>query len=152
MFIFYSSEFIEVKWTGCSSSLTLNGQSCEKSWDRGSFISTITSENMGVYDINTWTTWTSPWYEWASPSDWLSWAKGMYLQYANKGGVKGTWNTISGSTIALNLFIKASYEETDGDGSYAKPFGNIVKAISYAQEKVANKGEATVNICKKNNL
>ena len=104
---------------------------------------------MGVYDINKWTTWTSPWYEWASASDWLSWAKGKYLQYVDRGGVLGTWNIISGSTITLNLFIKASYEETDGDGSYANPFGNIVKAISYAQEKVANKGEATVNICKK---
>ena len=147
MFIFYSSEFIEVKWTGCSS-LTLNGQSCETSWNRGSFISTTTSQNMGVYDVNTWTTWTSPWYEWASPSDWLSCAKGYYLQYKKSNGVLGTWSAISGSDITLNLFVKASPEETNGVGSYSNPFGNIAKAISYAQDQTADKGEATVNICK----
>ena len=140
---------IALQWTSCSSSLVLNGQSWETSWNRGSYINSITSDSMGVYDVNTWITWTSAWYEWVSVSSWLSWAKGKFLQYSSSGGVVGTWSIISGSGTTLNYFVKASYEETSGDGSYANPFGNIVKTISYARDQAANKGETTVNICKK---
>ena len=103
---------------------------------------------MGVYDINTCTQWNAPCYEWTSNSECLSCTKGNFLQYTASGGVTGTWTTITGSTATYNLFIKASYEESNGDGSYANPFGNIVKAISYAQDQAANKDETTVNICK----
>ena len=44
--------------------------------------------------------------------------------------------------------MKPSYVETNGDGSYSNPFGNIVKALSYADEQAADKGETTINICK----
>ena len=103
---------------------------------------------MGVYDTNTCTQWSDPCYEWVSNSQCRSCTKGNFLQYTASGEVTGTWNTITGSTATYNLFVKASYEETYGDGSYANPFGNIVKAISYAQDQAANQGETTVNICK----
>ena len=138
---------IAIEWTQCSSSLTLNGKSCETSCDRGSYISTATSEDMGVLDVNTCTQWNAPWYEWISNTECLSCAKGNFLEYTASGGVVGTWTTITGSTATYNLFVKASYEETNGDGSYANPFGNIVKAISYAQDQAADQDETTVNIC-----
>ena len=103
---------------------------------------------MGVYDINTCTQWSEPCYEWISDSECLSCSEGNFLQYTASGAVTGTWTTITGSTAKYNLFVKASYEESNGDGSYANPFGNIVKAISYAQDQAANQGETTVNICK----
>ena len=139
---------IVIQCTQCSSSLTLNGNSCETSCNRGSYISTTTTEDMGVYDVNTCIQWNAPWYEWASNTECISWAKNYFLNYKTSGGVIGTWKAITKPKTTYNLFVKASYEETDGDGSYDYPFGNIVKAISYAQEQTANQVEATVNICK----
>ena len=84
---------------------------------------------MGVFDVNTCVHWNAPWYEWTSNTECLSCVKGNFLKYTASGGVVGTWTTITGSTATYNLFVKASYKEIYGDGSYANPFGNIVKVI-----------------------
>jgi hypothetical protein len=39
-----------------------------------------------------------------------------------------------------------SYEETSGDGSYANPFGNIVKAIEAGKAQVATMSGGTPTI------
>ena len=102
---------------------------------------------MGVHDINTCIPWNAPWYEWTSDTKCLSCTKGNFLEYTTSGGIFGTWSTITGSIASYNLFVQAVYEETDGDGSYDNPFGNIIKAISYAQDQAADQDETTVNIC-----
>ena len=60
----------------------------------------------------------------------------------------GTWISNSGLSTTIDLFVKPSYFETNGDGSYSNPFGNIVKALSYSDEQAADKGETIINICK----
>ena len=134
----------------CDSSLILDNNSWETSCPRGKYISTTTSQSMGVYDNNVWASWESNWYEWAGTSSnkCLSWPKSKYLLYGTSESIVGTWVANTGSPTIINLFVKPSYVETSGDGSYSNPFGNIVKALSYADEQAADKGETTINICK----
>ena len=137
-------------WSMCHSSLTRNNKSCETSWPRGYYISTTTSQSTGVYDNNVWTSCTSSWYECSGSSinQWLSCPKSKYIAFVSAGSIVGTCTSNSGTSTTLNLFVKASYAESTGDGSYSNPFGNIVKALSYADEQSADKGETTINICK----
>ena len=139
-----------LQWSMWDSSLMLTGSSCETSCPRSYYISTTTSQATGVYDNNVWTSWGSSWYEWAgsSSSQCLSWPKTKYLSLGSTGSKLGTWTTNTGTSTTINIFVKPSYVETTGDGSYSNPFGNIVKALSYADEQAANKGETTINICK----
>ena len=134
----------------CHSSLVRNNKSCETSWPRRYYISTTTSQSTGVYDNNVWTLCTSSWYECSgsSTSQWLSCPKSKYITFGSVGSIIGTCTSNSGTSTTLNLFVKASYTESSGDGSYSNPFGNIVKALSYADEQSADKGETTINICK----
>jgi hypothetical protein len=47
----------------------------------------------------------------------------------------------------VNIFVKPNFVETGGTrGSYIKPFGNIAKALEYADHITADKYEASVNI------
>ena len=134
----------------CDSSLILDNNSWETSCPRGKYISTTTSESMGVYDNNTCASCGSSWYEWAgtSSNQCLSWPKLNYLQFVTSGSILGTWVANTGLSTTIDLFVKPSYIETNGDGSYSNPFGNIVKALSYADEQAADKGETTINLCR----
>ena len=134
----------------CHSSLVLDNKSCETSWPRGYYISTTTSQSTGVYDNNVWTWCTSNWYECSgsSTSQWLSCSKSKYITFGSAGSIIGTCTSNSGTSTTLNLFVKATYIESTGDGSYSNPFGNIVKALSYLDEQSADKGETTINICR----
>ena len=133
----------------CDSNLILDNNSWETSCPRGKYIRTTTSQFLGVYDNNVWTLWGSSWYEWVgqSSNQCLSLPKSNYLQFGTSGSILGTWVANTGSSTTINLFVKPSYVETNGDGSYSNPFGNIVKALSYADEQAADKGETTINIC-----
>ena len=114
--------------------------------------------------INECVSCTPPCYECASDNKWLSCIKGYYLLYDTPGGKTGKCifsmtYPISQENIPLNynirigsdphsltLFVKPNYVETTGDGTYSNPFGHIVKALEYADEQSADKGETTVNI------
>ena len=139
-----------ITWNMCDSSLILNNNSWETSCPRGKYISTTTSQSTGIYDNNVCTSCGSSWYEWAgtSSNQCLSCSKSSYLLFVNNGSILGTWISNTGTSATINLFVKPSYVETNGDGSYSNPFGNIVKALSYADEQAADKGETTINICK----
>ena len=132
------------------SSLVLSGTSWESSWPRGKYIQSSTLENKGVYESNTCQSWDSSWYEWSNQgtNQWLSWNKGNYLLLSQTGGVLGLCTSLSSTTLTLNVFVKAVYVETSGDGSYSNPFGNIVKALSYIEEQASMYLETTANICK----
>lgn len=134
----------------CHSSLVLDNQSCEMSWRRGSYISQSTNQNNGVYDINKWKQWSQEWFEWAGETNGycLSWNQSNYLILTNPGEKLGEWVQKLNSAVALNLFIKASYTENNGDGTYQNPFGNIIKALSYADEQSAGYKNVTINICR----
>ena len=58
----------------------------------------------------------------------------------------GTCTSAGTSTTTINVFVKPEHVETTGDGTYANPFGHIVKALSYANEQAADKGETSINI------
>ena len=139
-----------LQWSMWDSSLILTGTSCETSWPREYYISTTTSQSTGVYENNVWTSCTSSWYECSgsSANQWLSCPKSKYITFGSAGSIVGTCTSNSGTSTTLNLFVKASYAESTGDGSYSNPFGNIVKALNYADEQSADKGETTINICK----
>ena len=79
---------------------------------------------------------------------WLSWNANKFLILSKTGGKLGIWDQKSQTPITLNLFIKASYIETSGNGTYQNPFGNLVKALSYADEQTAENENATINICR----
>ena len=134
------------------SSLVLSGTSCETFWPRGQYIQSQTFENIGVYENNIWMECNSSWYEWPSQESnmWISCKKGFYLSFSSTGGFLGTWDAIISDYIILELFVKSSYEETNGNGMYDNPFGNIVKALNYAEEQTSMYTNSTVNICKEN--
>ena len=78
----------------------------------------------------------------------MSWNKGFYLALTTAGGLSGTWNSITPQTQTIEIFVKASFVETAGDGTYDNPFGNIVKALSYIEETASTYSGITATICK----
>ena len=138
------------EWSMCESSLVLSGTTCETSCPRGQYIQSQTLENTGVYEDNVWETWDLSWFEWSDQgsSQCISWMTGFYLKLSSAESYLGTWNQISTDSISHDLFVKAEYVETTGDGSYDNPFGNIVKALSYAEEQASMYTNSTINICK----
>ena len=99
---------------------------------------------------NVWETWDPGWYEWSDQgsSQCISWMAGFYLKLSAAGSYLGTWNQISTDSILLDIFVKAENVETTGNGNYDNPFGNIVKALSYAEEQASIYTNSTINICK----
>ena len=58
----------------------------------------------------------------------------------------GSCTSVGTSTAMINIFVEPDYEETTGDGTYDNPFGHIIKALRYANEQAADKGETDINI------
>ena len=141
---------IAIQWGMWESSLVLTGTSWETSWPRGQYIQSTTLESTGVYEDNQWKSWDTNWYEWTSQgaSNCMSWNKGFYLALTTAGGLSGTWNSITPQTQTIEIFVKASFVETAGDGTYDNPFGNIVKALSYIEETASTYSGITATICK----
>jgi hypothetical protein len=47
----------------------------------------------------------------------------------------------------VDIFVRPNHIETTGDGSYGSPFGHIVKALEYANDRVADmQGNPNINI------
>ena len=149
-FVSASHLHIVIEWSMCDSSLVLDQFDWKTFCPRGKYIYSETLEDSGVYNNNMCKTWDTNWYEWASEgaNGCLSWNKGSFLTLTSSGSVSGTCSSISTNTLELNIFVKAVYIETTGDGTYENPFGNIVKALNYVEEQSSNNSGATANICK----
>lgn len=101
-----------------------------------------------MYEDNRCTEWGTNWYEWADESACLSCPASQYLQLAFAGGVTGSCQAKTEPASIFHIFVKAEYEETTGDGSYGNPFGNLVKALSFAESYAADTLGSTTTICK----
>ena len=128
-------------WNMWHSSLVLDDKSWEMSCPRGSYIDIATSQNKGIYESNVWKSCDQRWYEWAenTSDNWLSCRNSMYLLLTNAGGKIGICENKTQAAFTLDIFVKASYIETSGDGTYSNPLGSIVKALSYADDQSADK-------------
>ena len=132
------------------SSLVFSGTTWDVSCPRGNYVQSTTLENNGVYENNLWQTCDSSWYEWSDQgtNKCISWNKEYYLSLSTAGGVSGSCTMMSSDIATIDMFVKAEYVETSGDGSYNNPFGNIVKALSYIEEQASMYSGTTANICK----
>ena len=52
----------------------------------------------------------------------------------------------STGTKTVNIFLSPNPELANADGSYAKPFRHLVKALKYANEQVASLSKGVINI------
>ena len=99
-----------------------------------------------IVDKNQCTSWSSDCYECIDAKTCSSCQKGFYLLHKEPGLIGGQCMPSVQDTHTVNVFVKPEHVETTGDGTYANPFGHIVKALSYANEQAADKGETSINI------
>ena len=117
-------------------------------WPRNQYITTLTTADhkKGVYQSNICQNCITPWYECISHNKCSLWANGYYLSLDTTGGMIGSCNAKINISQTLDIFVSPSLVETSSTGSYSSPFGNIVKALNYANDYSANAGTTIVNI------
>ena len=117
-------------------------------WSRNQYINSFTNTDSrkGVYHTNNCNACTTPWYECASYDKCSLCTSGYYLSLDTTGGMIGSCNAKLSTAQTLNIFVSPGLVETTNTGTYESPFGNIVKALSYANDYSANAGTTTVNV------
>jgi hypothetical protein len=135
----------DLQWDGCKSPLVFDSNECKSAWSRGKYVSIELKDDLGIYENRECNECTD-WYECISMTGWISCKTGYYLTLDNPGGIKGTCTQKKMTSGTLNLFVKPEFEETLNTGSYESPFGNIVKALTYANDKASEHSDYTINI------
>ena len=118
-------------------------------WNINEYSNTVTvaHQKKGVYDDNRCTACSSECYEWASSTKCISCNSGYYLQLQSPGSFLGTCTSYTTSAqTTFDIFVAPELVETSNTGTYQSPFGHIAKALSYADEYAADKGDTVINI------